>query len=95
MRSDDRDNEECPARAASEEIHDGPLKEDPAVRLIGIVLAGLGVEVDSIAIEKAIIADQKDFDRGIRQQRAVYIVSGNRSQTRIFRVQFRDSEGLR
>ena len=50
---------------ASEEFHDGSLKENPSVRLVRIVLSGLRIEIDSMAIEIAIVADQKDVDRGI------------------------------
>src|SRR5262245_58582066 len=71
---------------APEKVHYSPLKEDPAVRLVGIVLTRCGVEVDAITIKIAIITDQQDFDRGIRHERTMNIVSGNRLKSKLFEV---------
>ena len=62
---------------AFKEIQRRALKEDPTIRLVGVVLAGGRIHVDTIPIEEAIVTDQNHFDGGIRHDGAMDVV-GNR-----------------
>src|SRR5262245_41007083 len=61
-------------RLVLEEFHNGAVEENPAVGLIRVILAGVWIEINPVAPEKVVIADQEDLYRRTRQSCDMHII---------------------
>ena len=50
-------------RSRFEEFHRGALEENPAVRLVGIIVSRYAVHVYAGPVKKPVVTDQENFDR--------------------------------
>src|SRR5690242_1793585 len=50
------------------------VEKNPALSLVGKIFAGLRVNVNAVAIEKPVVADQKDLHRRLRHGRHMNVI---------------------
>src|SRR6516164_2691413 len=61
-------------RFGFQELHDGALEEDPAIGLVGIVLRGCRIDVQSRSVEESIVTQEDDVDGRTGQLASVDVV---------------------
>ena len=68
-------NEIWSRRGILEEFHHGALKENPSVRLVRVILAGVRINIDAVSIKESIVAEQEYWYVRVRHDSAMHVVS--------------------